>query len=291
MPQNAKMSKLEGTRPEWPASLTRNVMSTFILTAVDLDKILSSLEPSYQQVQKETKARIRQTEKDISDSLSEKYQTYSATDCCYFGLEQIVEKFQADLKVFKNLCFGSDLFFNKMFVLNEGYSLSKDDKDIICQHYMNSMMRSFFLELANLLESFIRDLCEEKGVKANSHIDSVMKKILKLKLGDDIETKIRKILFSRLDTHVSLPRLLDKLEVTKEGTNFRNFMKILGVIRNASHNGFFYSNKLKKSEFSAFGVTYKFQPGEKINASIHDTKYFLSNSVLFLEEIENSLLS
>src|SRR3989338_9050083 len=145
-------------------------MTDFLLTMDVLNGILSSLEPSYQQVQKETKRRNKRSVA-VPKNIQERYTLQTPIDGCYFGLEQIIEKLQADLKVLKNLYFGEERFYNFIFPnLNPNEIESKEDKNTICQHYMNSMLRWFFLDLSNSLEAFIKDFHEIQGMKPSSKI-------------------------------------------------------------------------------------------------------------------------
>lgn len=69
---------------------------------------------------------------------------------------------QADLKFLANIAFGQQDFYDIFFPNLEGEQLSKDEKIkdrlIIAEHYSNSIARWFFLELAGLLESNIRQV-------------------------------------------------------------------------------------------------------------------------------------
>lgn len=262
-------------------------MNEFQLTLEILQKLISSLEPSYQEVQKETKSRNRKRVP-VPRTVQEKYIDYTPIDGAYFGIEQIIEKLQADLKIFTNLQFGNEGLYKALFPnLDSTVADSATDKHEICRHYMHSMLRWFFLDISNLLEACIRDLCELKKIQPSSNIDSLVKKMKSLKIEEEKLEQIRDILTQSEEAHTSLPRFLDRIVTTKAETEFRKFTDILITIRNASHNGFYYGTHLKrKGPLSAFGRSYEFSPGRVIDVSIHHVAYFLDNSVALIKALD-----
>lgn len=261
-------------------------MSTFPLNfEADLNGILMALEPTYQLVQKEAKSRNKNA-KAMPRTLSERYAVQTPIDGCYFGFEQIIEKLQADLKVLKNLIFGEERFYNFLFQnLDPNEVESKGDKEQICLHYMNSMLRWFFLDASNLLESFIRDFAESKGFKPHSNIDSTLKKVNKIISDPEHLNKIHEILLENEEEFVSLHRFMDQLETTKAGTEARDFLNMLLTIRNAAHNGFYYGKSLRAKTITVFGKHLDFTPERIIEVSIFDVPFFLKNAVGLLSAI------
>lgn len=94
------------------------------------------------------------------------------------------------------------------------------------------------------------------------------------------------------DNHVSINKVLDQLEATKDASgvnNNRNFINALLKIRNASHNGFCYGATEKAKDIKILERTFSFIPGSAVDVSILDVKFFLEQSIALIQQLDVEL--